>query len=123
MKPGPAKTRSFYSTSFKLGVVRRVATGELTKEQARREYGIASNSVILEWMRKFGYCSDPHTQPLMAKTTDKMDPDELKKKVLQLEKQLQNERIRSELYQTMIDVAERELGISIRKKSDTNPSD
>lgn len=123
MKPTPAKKRSFYSTSFKLGVVKRVATGELTKEQARREYGIASKSVILQWMRKFGYCSNPQSQLNMATSYDKMDPKELKKKVLQLEKQLQNERIRSELYQTMIDVAERELGISIRKKSDTNPSD
>ena len=59
----------------------------------------------------------------MAESHDKQDPEQLKKKVRQLEKQLQNERIRSEFYQTMIDVAERELGISIRKKSDTNPSD
>ena len=123
MKSTPAPNRSFYSTSFKLGVVRRVAMGELTKEQARLEYGIPSNSAIVEWMRKFGYCSDPHKQPLMAKTIDNMDAKELKKKVLQLEKQLQNERIRSQLYQTMIDVAERELGIAIRKTSDTNPSD
>lgn len=123
MEPTPTKKPTFYSTSFKLGVVRRVATGELTKEQARREYGIASKSAVLQWMRKFGYCSDPQSQSLMAPSYDKMDPKELKKKVLQLEKQLQNERIRSELYQTMIDVAERELGISIRKKSDTNPSD
>jgi len=59
----------------------------------------------------------------MAESHDKSDPEQLKKRVRQLEKQLQNERIRSEFYQTMIDVAERELGISIRKKSDTNPSD
>ncbi len=66
---------------------------------------------------------DPFTQPAMAKSHDELDPKELKKKVQQLEKQLHNERIRSEFYKTMIDVAERELGINIRKKSDTNPSD
>jgi hypothetical protein len=59
----------------------------------------------------------------MTKPAEKNDPDELKKKVRQLEKQLQTERIRSEFYRTMIDVAERELGISIEKKSGTNPSD
>ena len=123
MENDPNKSQPFYSDSFKLGVVRRVANGELTKEQARIEFGIGGNSSILEWMRKFGYCSDPQSQSHMATSPDKMDPKELKKKVLQLEKQLQNERIRSQLYQTMIDVAERELGISIRKKSDTNPSD
>jgi len=123
MKNKAKKPHPFYSNSFKLGVVKRVATGELTKEQARLEYNIGGNSSILEWMKKFGYCSDPDIHLPMAKSHEKSDPEQLKKKVRQLEKQLQNERLRSEFYQTMIDVAERELGISIRKKSDTNPSD
>jgi len=117
------KPQPTYSDSFKLGVVMRVANGQISKEQARVTYNIGGNSSILEWMRKFGYCSDPDSQEPMAETHDKPDPQQLKKKVRQLEKQLKNERIRSEFYQTMIDVAERELGISIRKKSDTNPSD
>ncbi len=117
------KSQPFYSDSFKLGVVRRVVNGELTKEQARLEYGIGGGSSVLEWMRKFGYYTDPNIHLLMAKSHDKLDPEQLKKKIHQLEKQLKNERIRSEFYQTMIDVAERELGIPIRKKSDTNPSD
>ena len=117
------KPQPFYSDSFKLGVVRRVANGELTKEQARLEYGIGGNSSVLEWMRKFGYYTDSTIHLPMAKSHDNIDPEQLKKKIHQLEKQLKNERIRSEFYQTMIDVAERELGIPIRKKSDTNPSD
>jgi len=117
------KTRPFYSESFKLSVVMRVVNGELSRDGARREYGIGGNTTILKWMKKFGYYSNPYTPPPMAESTDEQDPKELKKRVQQLEKQLHNERIRSKLYQTMIDVAERELGISIRKKSDTNPSD
>jgi len=123
MKNKTRKSQPTYSDSFKLGVVMRVANGELTKEQARLKYGIGGNSSILEWMKKFGYCSDPDIHLPMAKSQDKPDPEQLKKKVRQLEKQLKNERIRSEFFETMIDVAERELGISIRKKSDTNPSD
>lgn len=119
----PIKPQPLYSDSFKLGVVMRVANGELTKEQARTTYNIGGNSSILEWMRKFGYCSNPDRQKPMAESHNKPDPEQLKKKVRQLEKQLKNERVRSEFYRTMIDVAERELGISIRKKSDTNPSD
>jgi len=123
MKNKPNKPRSFYSDSFKLGVILRVVNGELSKEQAQIKYNLGGNSAILQWMRKFGYCSDPDIDEPMAESHDTSDPEQLKKKVRQLEKQLQNERIRSEFYQTMIDVAERELGISIRKKSDTNPSD
>lgn len=122
MKKERKKPQPFYSDSFKLGVVTRVVNGELTKEQARMDFGIGGNSSILEWMKKYGYYTDPPTQPAMAKSQEKTGPEDLKKKVRQLEKQLHNERIRSEFYKTMIDVAERELGISIRKKSGTNPS-
>ncbi|MEX0986062.1 MAG: hypothetical protein WD052_01205 [Bacteroidales bacterium] len=123
MKSKTKKPQPIYSDSFKLGVVMRVANGQISKEQARVIYNIGGNSSILEWMRKFGYCSDPDIPEPMAESHNKSDPKQLKKKVRKLEKQLENERIRSEFYQTMIDVAERELGISIRKKSDTNLSD
>jgi len=123
MKKRTKKPQPIYSDSFKLGIVMRVANGQLTKEEARIAYHIGGNSTILEWMRKFGYSTEPVDDKPMATIHDKTDPELLKKKIRQLEKQLKNERIRSEFYQTMIDVAERELGISIVKKSDTNPSD
>lgn len=123
MEKKRSKPQPTYSDSFKLGVVARVVNGEFTKEQAQIEFGIGGNSSILEWMRKYGYYTDPPNQPDMTKPHEKTGPEDLKKKVRQLEKQLHNERIRSEFYKTMIDVAERELGINIRKKSDTNPSD
>lgn len=123
MENKPIKPQPIYSDSFKLGVVARVVNGQMTKEQARIEFGIGGKSSILEWMKKYGYPTDSPTTAAMTKPAEKSDPDELKKKVRQLEKQLQTERIRSEFYRTMIDVAERELGISIEKKSGTNPSD
>lgn len=123
MKKKTKKPQPYYSDSFKLGVVRRVVNAELTKEQARIEFGIGGNSSILEWMKKYGYYTNPLIQSVMTKPNEKTDSEDLKKKIRQLEKQLHNERIRSEFYKTMIDVAERELGISIRKKSGTNPSD
>ena len=41
----------------------------------------------------------------------------LEAKVAQLEKKLKEEQLKSMAYSTMIDVAEEELGIDIRKKS------
>lgn len=124
MKNKPKKRQLIYSDSFKLGVAGRVASGQMSKEQAREAFGIGGKSSILEWMRSYGYGTDSHIQSSMAPQSDNPnDPKLLKKQIKQLEKQLHSERIRSEFYKTMIDVAERELGISIRKKSDTNPSD
>lgn len=116
------KRPQYFSDSFKLGVIQRVISGELTKEQARIHYGIGGSSAILNWMRKFGYTSDStHPIPMNKKPLDDhpSDPIELKKQLKHTQKLLEREQQRSEFYQTMIDIAERELGISIRKKSDT----
>lgn len=51
----PFKPDPICSDSFKLGTVRRVVNGELTKEQTRLKYGIIGNSSILEWMKKIRY--------------------------------------------------------------------
>jgi transposase len=124
MQKKTKKAQPIYSESFKFGVIARVVSGQLTKQQAQRKYGIGGKSTILEWMRSYGYGTDPQPHSPMAKSSDKSrDSDPKTKRIKSLEKQLENERIRSEFYKTMIDVAERELGISIRKKSNTNPSD
>jgi transposase len=124
MQKKTKKAHPIYSESFKFGVISRVVSGQLTKQQAQRKYGIGGKSTILEWMRSYGYGTDPQPHSPMAKSSDKSrESDPKNKRIKQLEKQLENERIRSEFYKTIIDVAERELGISIRKKSNTNPSD
>ncbi len=43
--------------------------------------------------------------------------EQLKKKVLELEKALEYEKLRTEALDMMIDIAENQEGISIRKKS------
>lgn len=62
----------YFSDSFKLGVISRVLSGEMSKEQARIHYGIGGNSAILNWMRSFGYSTisplpvpmkKPHAHP------------------------------------------------------------
>jgi len=112
----------YYSESFKLGVIQRVLSGEMSKEQARIAYGIAGNSSILTWMRAFGYATDSPPSLPMKNTSQPSASNEaktLKKEIKHLHKRLELEQQRSEFYQTIIDIAEREWGISIRKKFDT----
>jgi transposase-like protein len=115
----------YFSDSFKLGVISRVLSGEMSKEQARIHYGIGGKSAILNWMRSFGYSTDsllpvPMKKTSLSSTTN--ETEALKQQVKDLQKRLELEQQRSEFYQTMIDIAEREQGVQIRKKSDTKPS-
>lgn len=47
------------------------------------------------------------------------DPKELEKKIHQLQKELEDAKLKVEGYEIMIDIAEKEFKIPIRKKSDT----
>lgn len=93
-----------------------------------REYGH-----MLQWMRKLGYLSDDRpiprkkrhidTQPAvyfpLKKENNEKDPVELQKLIQELEKQLKAAELKAEGYELMIEIAEKELNIPIRKKLDT----
>jgi transposase-like protein len=50
------------------------------------------------------------------------NPDEQAKKIIELQKQLERSNLKISLLETMIDIAENELNIPIRKKSGPQPS-
>jgi transposase-like protein len=108
-----------YSESLKREVVIQVQSGQISKEEARRKYGIRGHSTILKWIRKFEE-SDPHLQSLMDYS--KSDKKELIKRIKELERKLEDEQIRSFGYSKMIDIAEEQLKVPIRKKPDTKQS-
>ena len=107
-----------YSDSFKKDVVREVLEGHLSKAEARRKYNIPGGSSILYWIRKFA-----DTDPQESKMDySKADKEELIKRIKELERKLEDEQIRSFGYNKMIDIAEEQLKISIRKKPGTKQS-
>lgn len=113
------KRNYFYEESVKKEVVRLVQTGQISKEEARRKYGINGHSTILKWIRKF-----EESDPLIHGTMDynKSDKKDLIKRIKELERQLEDEQIRSFGYSKMIDIAEERLKVPIRKKIDTKQS-
>lgn len=42
-----------YSAEFKNNLVSEVLSGKLSKDEAKRVYGIRGNSTVLKWIRKF----------------------------------------------------------------------
>jgi len=101
-----------YTLGFKLSVVEQVEKGELTYKQAQDRYGIQGRSTVLVWLRKHGKLdwSERRSIP-MAKS--KETPAQTIKR---LEKELEDERQRNLLLNTMIDIADEQYGTSLRKK-------
>jgi transposase len=108
-----------YSESLKREIVFQVQSGQISKEAARRKYGIGGSCTVLKWIRKFEGL-DPHLQSLMD--YNKSDKKDLIKRIKELERKLEDEQIRSFGYSKMIDIAEERLKVPIRKKPDTKQS-
>jgi hypothetical protein len=79
---------------------------------------------ILRWMRQLGYTEGPKkvtfVSTMKKEKQDKQDlsieNSQLKRKIRELQKALEHSELKATAYSTMIDVAEEELKISIRKK-------
>ena len=113
--------KRYYSEVFKLSIIQEVIKGKLSKEQARKTYRIKGKSAILNWMRKYGFSSYPK-QDIMPNDKKQAILDREKKlysKIKELEAQLTQEKIRADGYSIMIDIAEKELKVPIRKKLPT----
>ncbi len=110
--------------SFKLSVVREVESGELTSRAAKEKYGIQGEHTVERWIKKYGIFD----RELQVKFTMDKTPEqkllELEAKVRLLEKQKQSleqqlkfQQDKAIMFDMMIDIAENELNIPIRKKS------
>ena len=118
-----------YSMSFKLEVVTEIESGLLSTTGAQRKYGIQARSTVVSWLRKYGkFDWDNQTPSTMPKSQEQLLM-ELEAKVKLLEKQkamLEHQVERADkkaiIFDMMIDLAEKEYNISIRKNSSPEQS-
>ena len=114
-------------------IIEEYLQNDCTKKEIWQKYTGQSQEIgyLLKWMRQLGYNIPPKHHRLalnksnsMAKQKEGISIEvlQLKEKIKQLEKALVNSELRANAYDTMIDVAEKELKISIRKKSTTKQS-
>ena len=108
-----------YSASLKREVIREVKLGLISKAEVRRKYDIKGSSTIIGWIRKFDEQKSNNPQRMDYRKKDKED---LIKRIKELERQLEDEQIRSFGYSKMIDIAEDQLNVVIRKKPATKRS-
>ena len=116
------RTQKDYSISFKLQVVQEIELGELGRTEACHKYGIQAKSTIREWLRKYGtFDWENQPQGIMAKTPEQKIL-ELEAKIKLLEKQKNRAEHLAEradkkaiLFDMLVDLAEKEYQIDIRK--------
>jgi transposase-like protein len=116
------KGRQVFTVEMQYEVVQRVLSGELTKREAMDEYGIKGSSCILYWKRKFegqdNYRKGEEKLPftLMEDEQYQREMQRLQQQIKELEGDLRTERLRAGLWEKVVQIAERDLGIDITKK-------
>ena len=120
--------RQMFDESFKRMVIEEYLATKCSKMELQRKYNIHFKSAIRTWMRKLGYEDVERPQrvkfetslPLtLAMATKDENVLALQKRIQQLEYQLQDEKLRSEAYSRIIEKAEKELKVSLKKKPST----
>ena len=111
--------RPSYGTEFKHEVCRKYMCGRHTKTELQELYGIKGKSRLLTWLRTLGYENQvkevvmKRTQmPRLKKPKEAANPQSL-------EEALEDARLQAAMYAKMIEIAEREYKIKIRKNSNT----
>lgn len=118
------RTQKDYSLSLKLQIVKEVESGESTITTSRKKYGIQSHGTILNWLRKYGNFDWENQRPYAMEKTPEQRIMELEAEVKLLEKQkafLEKQAYIADkkviFFDMMIQLAEKEYHIDIRKNS------
>ena len=115
-----------YTEAFKRKVIEEYLEIGTPKQQLLIKYGITYKGAFQAWMPALGYVDirrlPKPAKALAAYTLNKPEEGDIKalqKRIKELERALDDEKLRAEAYARLIELAEREQGISIRKKDNT----
>jgi len=119
------RTQKDYSLSLKLQIVQEIEQGLLTITGALDKYGVQAASTVRTWLKKYGNFDYQYTIKQKMSKTPEQRILELEQQVKILEKQKNRAEYLAEradkkviLFDMMIDIAEKEFNIPIRKKQE-----
>ena len=107
-----------YEISFRRWLVSQIDSEQMSYQDARDRFHLSPTEykkIIKNWQGKY---SDELHLSLQAMTTkDRADNSKLEKRIKDLEKQLELAQMKNVALNTMIDIAEQDYKLEIRKKS------
>lgn len=110
-----------YSEAFKRELVRLFETGKFSVLQLDKLYGVSFN-LIYKWIYQYSTTNEKGYRVIEMKQSSTSKVKSLEQKVKQLEQLLGQKQIKIDFLEKMIEIAEQELKIDIKKKSSTPQS-
>ena len=115
---GNGKEKGTFEIAFRRWLVRELDAGRITVGDAieRFNFNPANADVLIRsWRKKYASDIDVTLPAMTEKERQKLEA--LQTKVKQMEKQMEDAQMKNIALETMIDIAEEQLKIVIRKKS------
>jgi hypothetical protein len=132
------RSKDSFTTHERHQIIREFLKSPYSKREIWERYTghVEEHGNLLKWMRQLGYIKgrsirrftfDEKNSLMKKKKSTLKIPDEtieifqLKTRISELEEQLKDVEMKALAFSTMVDIAEKELKISIRKKLNTKP--
>jgi len=134
------KAGKYFTQEDQHSIIQEMISNGLSKKAIWKKYTgqEEEHGQLLRWMKKLGYPivgrpintnfnNQGKTMPAKRKIAitgqgeESFENLQLKKRIFELEKQLKDAELKAIAYSTMVDIAEKEFKIPIRKKLNTKP--
>jgi hypothetical protein len=132
------RSKNSFSTTERHQIIQEFLKSKCSKREIWERYTghVEEHGNMLKWMRQLGYTEELSSErstfdeniSLMTKKKSILKiPEEpievfrLKIRISELEEQLKDAEMKALAFSTMVDIAEKDLKISIRKKLNTKP--
>lgn len=104
-----------FPVAFKRWLSREIESGKLSCKEAKERFSLNSEKTVWHWVQQYGLGKELSLASMTPQ--EKQEKAALEKRIKELEKALEMAKLKNVAIETMIDIAEEQLKISIRKKS------
>jgi transposase-like protein len=115
------RPRRIFSDELKKKILKDIETNKASVLQVTREYQV-SEQAVYKWLKKFSAHLHPTTTLVMQMDSEHYRTKELEKKIADLEAALGRKQIEIDFLNKLIEIADQDMGIDIKKNTGINRS-
>lgn len=114
------RIQRYFSEDFKRKKVREIEQNLATMAQIAREYQV-SKTAIYKWVYKYSAMRKKGLKQVVEPKSDTVKITRLTEEIRQMEQMVGQKQIKIDFLEKMIELAEKEYGIDIKKKYSSTP--
>jgi transposase-like protein len=111
----------YFSESFRKKKVREIEQNITTVSEVSKEYQV-SGTAVYKWLRKYSRHYKKQVKQVIEPMSDTRKIKALKEQIKELERLVGQKQVKLEFYEKMVELAEQEYEVDIKKKFGSSPS-